>query len=67
MSKEGLCREDQTRGEEGRRDREVKEKGEERGKERENEERREEGHLGAYLLDCEFVFLFLILCIQFLF
>lgn len=34
MSKEGLCREEQTRGEEGRRDREVKEKGEERGKER---------------------------------
>lgn len=62
MSKEGLCREEQTREEEGRRDREVKEKGEERGK-----ERREEGHLGVYLLDCEFVFLFLILCIQFLF
>lgn len=47
MSKEGLCREEQTRGEQGRRDREVKEKGEERGGKREKMKRRERRTLGG--------------------
>lgn len=49
MSKEGLCREEQTRGEEGRRDREVKEKGEERGGKREKMEREERKDTWGYI------------------